>query len=304
MSKKRRNTRTSAGSGRPAGWAVFLLFLLFSLALPCELCAKETPAPATVQAQQLDRSIIETISKPEYSWREPRNLTVSSKSIPSAEMSMLDRFFDNISTTLQKYAKILAGWMDRLEKWLKKKLGRQKRSSFHLGEPDWPAWKRAMLLIFYVAASVTAAILGVYLYRLYKSRNRSEAVMATAIQTLSELPDDGLAALQLHDDEWLKMARDLLAQGELRLAIRAMFLASLSRLARAERLSLARHKSNRDYTRELQRRSHDIPETIRAFAENVAIIEMIWYGNYKAAVDDINLFKNNLEVIFNEKVTI
>ncbi len=288
----------SAGSARSVG---SLLFLFLALALPTLLPAAEAPS---AQAQQLDRSIAETISKPEYSWREPRKLITTAKNLPSAEMSMLDKFFENIANTLQKYAKALSGWMERLEKWLKKKFGNRKPPSFNLGQPDWPAWKRAALLIFYITAAVAAAILGVYLYRLYKSSNPLRPPTATAIPTLLELPDDGLAAAHLPDDEWLKMARDFLAKGELRPAIRAMFLASLSRLARTEQLSLARHKSNRDYTKELQRRSHDMPGIIKAFAENVAVVEMIWYGNYSAANDDVNLFKDNLEVIFNEKIIV
>lgn len=314
MSLIKNNQRISSGSGGTGRSAGFVLFAITTM-LAAQLNAKDpasakpttaAPAPsAAVQsssAGQLDKSIAETVRKPEYSWREPRSISPKNADLPAAELSMLDRFIKSLAGMLEKYGQKMAVWMQKLEDWLKKKFKRDKPNKIHFGEPDWPAWKQSLLFIFYAAAALAAAVIGVYLYRLFRSKRASNIPTTVPVITLSEIPDDGLAASQLPDEEWLKMARDLLEKGELRLALRAMFLASLARLAGTGRLSLARYKSNRDYMRELQRRSHDTPAAINAFGDNIDAIERIWYGSHQPTNDVVDAFKGNLALIFNDKV--
>ena len=79
------------------------------------------------------------------------------------------------------------------------------------------------------------------------------------------------------------MARELIGRGEYRLAIRALHLASLARLAETGYLRLARYKSNAEYLRELKRRAHSRPDVIPAFSGSTQIYEAVWYGGHDPA---------------------
>ena len=72
--------------------------------------------------------------------------------------------------------------------------------------------------------------------------------------------------------------RRLMEEGNPRLALRAMYLASLAMLAEGSRISIAKFKSNMDYQRELARRCHSMPQLLDAFGRNVGVFESVWYG--------------------------
>ena len=91
------------------------------------------------------------------------------------------------------------------------------------------------------------------------------------------------------------MGRSLLEQGDLRLALRAFYLASLSHLASRGLITITRSKSNRDYERELRRRGHAIPDLPALFGENVGIFDRIWYGLHEVNADLVGHFVRNLE---------
>jgi hypothetical protein len=91
----------------------------------------------------------------------------------------------------------------------------------------------------------------------------------------------------LPEDEWLTLARALLARGETRLALRAFYLSALAHLGRQQLIAVARAKSNRDYQRELRRRTRDQPEIQDVFGRLIARFERVWYG--RAAADAATL---------------
>ena len=108
---------------------------------------------------------------------------------------------------------------------------------------------------------------------------------------------EDVAADALPAVRWLTLARDLLARGELRLALRALYLAELVHLAEMNLLAIARFKSNRDYEREIKRRAHSFPGMIGAFSENLVIFERIWYGIHSIKQETVQQFLNNYERI-------
>jgi hypothetical protein len=112
-----------------------------------------------------------------------------------------------------------------------------------------------------------------------------------------DLEDETLTADLLPEDEWLALARTHLAKGEVRLALRALFLSGLAHLGAREILTLARHKSNRDYQRELRRKARDQPPLLEAFGHNIAAVERVWYGNHPIDADGLREFESNLERI-------
>ena len=84
-------------------------------------------------------------------------------------------------------------------------------------------------------------------------------------------------------------------RGELRLAIRAFYLATLAHLADRNLISLARFKSNRDYERELQRRSHALAGLAELFGGSVTAFERVWYGRHGVTAELVEDFRRNVE---------
>jgi len=103
------------------------------------------------------------------------------------------------------------------------------------------------------------------------------------------------AAADTPADRWLELARELARQGELRQAVRALYLACLSHLASRGLLILARSKSNREYQGELGRRGRARPELRTLFAENVALFERVWYGRHEATEEMLKRSTANFE---------
>jgi hypothetical protein len=128
-------------------------------------------------------------------------------------------------------------------------------------------------------------------------RSGKQARTASAIPVaapLVDLTDAGLEADQQPLDQWLQLARDLMARQELRLALRALYLAGLAYLAERSLISIQRGKSNQDYARELRRKSRATPELVDVFVQNMGVFERTWYGQYHVDRGILEQFENNL----------
>ena len=112
-----------------------------------------------------------------------------------------------------------------------------------------------------------------------------------------DLSRDDVAADQLPADTWAGIARDLLARGELRLAMRALHLSTLSHLGRQDLIRIARYKTNRDYEIELGRRAHAKPDLLPVFCNNVLLFEGIWYGAHGVDAGIVQQFADGADRI-------
>jgi hypothetical protein len=110
-----------------------------------------------------------------------------------------------------------------------------------------------------------------------------------------DLSDENLGADQLPEEGWMKVGYDLLAQGKLRLALRAFYLASLAQLASKNLIQLARFKSNSDYERELRKRAHALPGLVNSFGDNSQLFDRTWYGRYEINPDAVTGFAAKVE---------
>jgi hypothetical protein len=134
-------------------------------------------------------------------------------------------------------------------------------------------------ILFYGLIALAVGGLGYLIYlALTRSGRLAEAIIAEPVLSVPNVADESIGAEQLPEDEWTKLANELLQRGEFRLAMRAFYLSSLAHLAARNLVSLAKFKSNRDYERELRRRGHSFPELLNLFAENISVFEGIWYG--------------------------
>jgi hypothetical protein len=81
------------------------------------------------------------------------------------------------------------------------------------------------------------------------------------------------------------------------MAMRALFLAELSHLARRELIVLARYKSNRDYHGELRRRRPDQSSLHRAFGNSLHYFEQVWYGCHAPDSEALSRVQQDFELI-------
>lgn len=277
------------------GWLGAGLALL--LAFNANVAAQDT-APATkpakeaaVQAPDLSQSIERTLSQPEFAWRLPRD------KVESLEKGWLRQFMEDtveavknaINAVVEFGVKVYRKVKQFLDRWIKP--GKESSDS---GSMDWQS---GVQLLVFVLLAIVACVLAVLLVRAWRQRSKRPVILAQAVPAAPDLTDENTTADQLPEDDWLKLARELAGRGELRLAVRAMYLASLAHLGRRELVVIARFKSNRDYELELRRRARAWPELQGAFAENVGSFDRAWYGMHEVNADSLQRFESNVQRI-------
>ena len=112
-----------------------------------------------------------------------------------------------------------------------------------------------------------------------------------------DLADEGLAANQLPDDEWSALARQKIAAGEFRQALRALFLAILALLGSHHFIAIERWKSNRDYEKELSRKAKTRSDLLALFAQSRLGFERCWYGADSITLQDLESYQSVYERI-------
>lgn len=267
-----------------------LLVIACTAALCGSLAAEPEPTPLrpVEESAKVGKAIEDVLLSPDYVWRLPREKTAG-KGLPAVEMdlSFLDRFQDVIKRGYRAFGQFLR----RVDRWLDKVFGGKKKDARAAEAFDIPPRP-----LFFLAAALAASVLGVMLYRAW--RRRGLATTAQGVVAAAEEQPDPLAesttADQLPVDRWMAMAQDLLGKGQVRAAMRAMFLASLAHLAGQGGISLAKHKSNREYQRELGRRARDCRPVLDLFDENTRMIECVWYGNVTPAGESVTAYAENV----------
>ena len=243
----------------------------------------KTPVSSSVAPADLDRAINRTIHEDKYTWRMPREKIAE----PDTQESVIARFFDKVGAMLRKWARAVLDW---LGDWLRKLL-RHVPTSSDSGTSGY-GWIEALYILLYGLVAVVALI--ILLYRVWRDRRSPAVVASEPIQPAPDINDENVGADQLPEDGWVKLARELLERGELRLAMRAFYFASLSRLAARNLISIARFKSNRDYERELRRRGHSFTDLLSAFGDNLESFERAWYGLHEVNRELVDRFAANV----------
>jgi len=242
-----------------------------------------------IQPRELDRAIDEVIQKRKYTWRAPRERVVEEPA--GGEPGVIVKFFQRVGSMFRNALRTVGTW---IEKVLRRIFGRFGPTP---GSSDY-SWIMTKQMLLYGLLAVVLSAIAVLLIRFWKKRQKGIPIMtAQAVQPAPDLADENIGADQLPEDGWTILARELLGRGELRLALRAFYLASLAHLAERNLVSLARFKSNRDYQLELQRRAHAFPNLQSLFGENVSSFDRVWYGQHEATGELVTRFAANVERI-------
>jgi hypothetical protein len=216
------------------------------------------------------------------------------ETVPSENPS----FFQSVGRWTGKVIRKIGNWIKDFVEWIGRHLSRRPPQPDSPGELKSGLAGSSRQLLYACLACVAAIALFLLARFIRQRRSRPDDLTAEPITaTKIDLADEAVTADQLPEDEWLNLARKLIAQGELRLALRALFLAGLAHLAQRQIVLLAKHKSNREYALEVRRRAQETPFVQEAFNQNLVLVERVWYGLHDVTAETLDHFHANLEQI-------
>lgn len=264
--------------------ALILLFVLLGTAAP--LPADDAAAPATGEAAKVDAEAARLLKEARYAWRSPRpeHSPEQGESLPWEVLRSLGDALKPAWDWFEGHVRSVMDWLGRLLDHLLRgmpwdKLGRARQGvkAPELGDaPLWVAW------FLLGGAAVAVALILLRRARAPKPRAAQVGVLPPPV----DLARASLSGAELPEDGWLKLARELEAKGEHRLALRAYFLAGLNALGKAGLLSLAPSRSVGDYRRQLARRAAGQSALAEAFDGFGRLYERAWFSDHGAdAVD-------------------
>jgi hypothetical protein len=237
-----------------------------------------------LSSDELDRSIKEVMRQQKFRWRMPREeLRKKEKEVPGP--------FDSLMEWLRKgiiaCRDTLKRWIRSIGEWLGKSFPSSPRHKKNQ-DSDWRPGIRGYLMVLFFLLIVIGAV---FLWRIRKRHRLEQARTETQpILSSPDLTDDDIEADALPSDRWLALAGELLEKGELRTALRAFYLATLAILGEHQLISIAKYKSNREYEKELYRRTHEKPSLLSAFSMQVSFFDSAWYGMYELSRQDVDAF--------------
>lgn len=272
---------------RTASGAALLLVLGFGLAPSPRAQAAEVAAETrVVSTQELDRSLNQVLEEPDFRWRLRPTPAPPSKE----KEGMIKGFIRSTFSILKQMAQTVSRWFHKMSDWISDLFPGKKEEAKadEVKNPgntagfDWMAGLQLAAYILLIAVIVLLVFVALKVWR----HNRSSRPFAASAQLPAAAPDlhdESVEASRLPADGWLELARQKVAAGEWRLALRALFLATLARHAHQGWVSLAKFKTNLDYEVELKRRVPSRPAVVDEFRTRRRRFEEVWYGTLPAS---------------------
>jgi len=299
-----RPSRPSLTPRAPGALGAALGAMLFGLAsLPSTAGAEPTTAhperaaaaveTAEIDGESLRIEIGRTLVQSKYRWTLPRERD----EIEGDESSW---FATQLRRTAESVCESVGGLLTWLWKQLERALNRERpsgggvsfESGFFAALGPWLSVALGILVAFLVAW---------VLWIVYRRHRDSKTLVVEGVSGETvDLRSEDIVASQLPEDEWMRLAREQIDRGDPRLAMRAVFLATLAGLGESRLVRVARFKSNRDYRSELERRAQQFADLHRAFGENTSLFERSWYGRHAVSEGAIERFLVNHETIIRE----
>lgn len=250
------------------------------------VAAPSRPAPPAAASgalapPALDRSIDQVMQQREYSWRWPR------ETAPATDRSTwAARVNELLTRTFRALGRLIGDILSAI---------RNLWSRSGVPSPSGSVLAHTALTLLIVIILGLVGLLVWVAFRWWRSHQLAIDIPAEPLPPAPDLTDENVGADQLPGDEWIRLARELLGRGELRLALRAWYLATLAHLAHQNLILIARFKSNRDYERELARRGHALAAVLALFSQNLTVFERVWYGRHDVSPEMLQEFSGNVE---------
>lgn len=272
-----------------------ILVGLFLLVAPGRVHAAESvAATGPEQVKKLDHSIEEVLNQRRYEWRLPPDPEAAPE--VDSKQGWLNSILSEMQASLVKGIKAAYKYFNRAIDWFKD-LFPSPQHKVSESKTDSVDWMGGMRILLFVLLAAVAAALALFFWRYWKRQKTSTVISAQAVPARPDLADENITASDLPENEWLAMAREQIAAGNLRLALRAYYLAGLAHLGERELLKITRFKSNQEYVRELGRRARSKPELLTTFGDTVLDFERVWYGLHDVTPDGVNDYQRKVERI-------
>lgn len=185
---------------------------------------------------------------------------------------------------------LIQRWRREFFEWLARMFP---RAAPQLG--DTSGFQSLSVVLQIVLYGLLAAAIGFLIYRFapfLRSRfGRTKKKKKGDRVIMGERIDDDASA-----DDLFAEADELARKGELRLAIRKGYVALLCELSDRKLIGLARHKTNRDYLRDVRKR----PRLFENMSGVTQSFERHWYGFKKFEADDWDAFRASYQRTVNE----
>ena len=288
LRRSERNQRNTTAAALVIGLGI----LLSGISTPPLFAAGANPT-AGDSVSELKKAISKTMEQKRYQWKIPRN--VSAKEEESKGNSWLSRKLNEFAESVDAAGKAILDWIEEFFNQLSKQSrdGHQSGGNTDLDLHGLKSTTSILLII------IVAGLVGWLIFVLVKNYKAQEIVEHddSGFTGIIDLESDDIIASQLPEDEWMRLAQEQISKGETRLAIRALFLASLAHLGDRGMLKIARFKTNRTYRKELERRVRHREKLREAFDENTSLFERVWYGLHDLGDDAVDHFMVNYDKI-------
>jgi hypothetical protein len=220
------------------------------LAIGERITELQTPASGKAQNKaEMSRKLAEILQRPEYARK------VTQESALARLMKQFLEWFQNLFPKPKPFSPGSAGILSKI----------------------------AQVIVIVIALAVLAYVLKLFLPRLLRNRRPRKKTKQQARIVLGEKLEPDQSANDLLAD-----AEALARQGELRKAIRKAYIALLVELGDRKIISLAQHKTNRDYLRAVR----EVQSLYGDVKQLTDIFEQHWYGLAHATESDWLAFRS------------
>lgn len=230
--------------------------------------ASATPNAAQLPTTEVQQQVERVLRAPEYAWRNPSKV--------EAPPSWLEQFSGWLRDSLASLSRAL----DRLGRAISRWLASLFPQASGIRTEGSDGISLVAQILSWVAIIAAGAILALILVKIVSRRRVLTPPRAPAATPTPDLESEDTTADQLPEDEWLRLARQKAEDGDLRQALRALFLAVLSLLGDQGLILIRKSKSNFDYERELKRKLNSLPGLDEIFSADRKLFERCWYGAY------------------------
>ena len=259
------------------------------LMLASGAAARAEPAPA-VTPVQLDRAIRRVSVRAEYDWRVPRAASEDDLQSRRPLIRFLARTTAGVRRPVVATLRWIGNRLNDFVRWVFGPDGANRNDTNASSGVSKPIRVALFALLLLLAGGLVAVLL-----RMRRRRRATAAIpVGAAAMVTIDLSSPDVSADLLAEDQWLGLAEEWMGKGDLRLALRSLYLASLAYLGRRNLIRIERGKSNLDYRLELGRRARAMPDLQAVFAGNVGVFERSWYGMHEVDEALCTEFHSNL----------
>jgi hypothetical protein len=237
--------------------------------------ASATPNPARLPTTEVNQQLERVLAAPEYAWRNPNNV--------EAPPPWLEQFNDRLKDSLASLSRALGRLGRAIARWLGSLFPQV--SGIRMGGGD--GMSVVAQVLSWVTIIAAGAILTLILVKVISRRRPVTLPGTPSAAPTPDLESEDTTADQLPEDEWLRLARQKVEDGDLRQALRALFLAVLSLLGDQGVILIRKSKSNFDYERELKRKLNSVPGLDEIFSADRKLFERCWYGAHPVTVAEL-----------------